>query len=226
MIYFKNPSVRKTVRAAVFVLIPTTAVLSIFFFKRNYALVSLLLAVLTLFFFFAGVEKKNLGTRRLVLTSILTAISVMGRFIPVFKPVTAVTVIAGVFIGAESGFTVGAFSALVSNFYFGQGPWTPFQMLSWGIIGFLSGIFSDIIKRSAPVRYIFAVISGILFSLIMDAWNTVYYEGELSLSIYAAAILTSLPFMVSYAASNVIFIAALFRPFGKKLERIKVKYGI
>ena len=59
---------------------------------------------------------------------------------PQFKPVAAMVIITGVTLGGESGFLVGAIGAFVSNFYFSQGPWTPWQMFSFGIIGFVAGV--------------------------------------------------------------------------------------
>ena len=224
--YVKNPAARRGIRIISLSLFVITGILGVLLLKDNYALLSLFAAVLTLLYFLSGIERKKIGTRRLILTSILTALSVLGRFIPVFKPITAVTMIAGVYLGAEAGFTVGSLSALVSNFYFGHGPWTPFQMLSWGLIGLLSGIFSKSLKKYPVFLYSFAVFGGVFYSIVMDAWNVMFYEGSFSAEMFGAALLTALPFTVLYAVSNVIFIAVLFRPFGKKLERIKIKYGI
>ena len=66
---------------------------------------------------------KEMTSRRMVLVAIMTALSIAGRFIPMFKPVTAISIITGAYLGGGSGFLVGALSALLSNFYFGQGPW-------------------------------------------------------------------------------------------------------
>ena len=77
----------------------------------------------------------------MVIAAVITALCVVGRFIPFFKPIAALTIIAAVYLGGETGFMVGAMAALMSNFYFGQGPWTPFQMLAWGMIGLIAGYF-------------------------------------------------------------------------------------
>ena len=78
----------------------------------------------------------------------MVALSVTGRFIPFFKPVTALTVLTAVYLGGEAGFLCGALSAVISNFWFGQGPWTPFQMLAWGMIGLFAGLLASPLKRS------------------------------------------------------------------------------
>ena len=115
-------------------------------------------------------EKKKTGTRRLVLCAVMIALSVVGRFIPLFKPITALTVITAVYIGAESGFFVGALSAVISNFFFGQGPWTPFQMFAWGMIGFVAGMIGEHMRGRRVLLVIYGVISGIVYSLVMDVF--------------------------------------------------------
>ena len=103
--------------------------------------------------FITGFERKVTGTRRMVLVAVMTAISVLGRFIPFFKPITALTVITAMYLGGEAGFLVGSLSALLSNFYFGQGPWTAFQMLAWGLIGYVAGLIAESLKRNRVFTY-------------------------------------------------------------------------
>jgi hypothetical protein len=80
----------------------------------------------------------------MVIIAVLCGIAVAGRaaffMLPQFKPVVAIVIIAGASLGAESGFIVGALSGFVSNFIFGQGPWTPWQMFAFGMIGFIAGL--------------------------------------------------------------------------------------
>ncbi|MBQ9108630.1 MAG: ECF transporter S component, partial [Oscillospiraceae bacterium] len=94
--------------------------------------------------FFLVFEGRKPKPRELVVIAVLCAIGVAGRgaffMLPQFKPVLALTIIAGVAFGGEAGFLVGAVTMLVSNMIFSQGPWTPWQMFSMGAIGFLSGV--------------------------------------------------------------------------------------
>ena len=176
--------------------------------------------------FIAGFEHKKTGSRRLIITSIFVALSVIGRFIPFFKPTTALTIIAGVYLGGEAGFLTGAFSALISNFYFGQGPWTPFQMLAWGMIGFFAGVFSKFFIKSRFALIIYGVIAGCVFSVIMDVWTVLWYSGTFSKELFLAAVVAALPHTALYSVSNVIFLFLIARPMGEKLTRIKTKYGV
>ncbi len=209
-----------------FILIPLSVVIgAIISPERSYLYVSLTVTLLSLLLFISGFDRKQTGTRRMVISAVMTALCVIGRFIPVFKPITAITVITGVYIGGESGFLVGAVSAFISNFFSGQGPWTPFQMLGWGIIGLLSGMLSRPLKKNRWLIVTFGTVMGMLYSFIMDVW-TVLWGGGFSAELYLAAIVTAIPHTVIYSVSNMIFLIILAKPFGEKLERIKLKYGI
>ncbi len=227
MLVIKNPVLRKLLRILIpFVLLPSVVIGgALAFGEKSWAFVILAAAVLSLLLFIAGFEKKKTGTRRLILAAVFTALSVIGRFIPLLKPVTALTVIAAMYLGGEAGFLVGSLSALVSDFYFGQGPWTPFQMLSWGLIGLLAGALSPLLKKSRALLLVFGFLSGIFYSLLMDVWTVLWYGG-FELSVYAAAIAAAVPHMLLYAVSNVIFLTLLAKPFGEKLERVRLKYGV
>lgn len=224
----RNRTVRSILRYAIpLCLIPTIAVLgTVVFDEKRHLFISFFVAILSVLLFIAGFEKRSTGTRRMVIVAVMIALSVAGRFIPFFKPVTAVTVITAIYLGGESGFLVGSLSALLSNFYFGQGPWTAFQMLAWGLIGWLAGFLSKPLQKSKALLLIYGVVSGIAFSLIMDIWTVLWYNDAFDWSLYAAAILTALPHTVLYSVSNVIFLWFMAKPFGDKLQRIRVKYGI
>ena len=223
--------VKKILRAVIlFLLIPLCILLgTVISGGRAYVWISICVALLSCVPFFLAFEKKSASGKMLIL-SVMVALSVLGRFafsvLPHFKPVTAIVVIAGMYLGAESGFLCGALSAVLSNIIFGQGPWTPFQMFSWGLIGFLAALTSPLLKKSKLALAIYGVFSGILFSLLMDGFSALWAEGTFSLSRYGAFIVAALPVTAVYAVSNVIFLLALSALMGEKLERITRKYGI
>lgn len=228
MIVIKNKSVRNVLKLALpFALIPIVIALGVTVFdEKKYLFISFAVAVLSIALFISGYEKKLIGSRRAVTVSVMTALCIVGRFIPLFKPITALTVISAMYLGGEAGFLVGAMSALISNFYFGQGPWTPFQMLAWGLIGLVAGYISKPLKKSRLLLCVYGVVCGIAFSLVMDVWSVVWYSGRLDPTLYLTSVLAALPHTAIYAISNFIFLWFLARPFGEKLERIKIKYGI
>lgn len=213
-----------------FVLMPALVLMGGRGGERTYAWVILGMVVLTQALFFAGFEQKTVGSRRMVIAAVMTALAVLGRIlfapIPGFKPITALVVITAIWIGGETGFLVGSLSALISNFFSGQGPWTPFQMFAWGMIGLMAGMLSGPLKRSRVLLAVYGALAGAAYSLFMDIWTVLWYNGGISRELYAAAVATALPYTLSYAASNVAFLLLLGRPFGEKLERVKIKYGV
>lgn len=228
MIYIENIRLRNVLKIIVpFVLIPLLVILGAVFFKeRRYIIISIGVAALSLLLFAAGYEKKPTGSRRMNIVAVMTALCITGRFIPFFKPITALTIITAIHLGGEAGFLVGVLSALLSNFYFGQGPWTPFQMLAWGMVGLLAGFMADPLKRSKCLLLVYGVLAGIFYSAVMDIWTVIWYDGSFHTELYLTALLTAIPHTVMYSVSNFIFLWFMAKPFSEKLERVKIKYGI
>lgn len=222
---------RKYINLIFFILlIPVTITILIFALSaKAYALISILVAFLACIPFFISFERKQNSVLILVITAVMIALSVSGRLvfslIPHFKPVTAIVIITGIYLGTESGFICGAFSALISNFIFGQGPWTPFQMLAWGLIGFFAACLAAPLKKSRIFLSIFAALSGAFFSLIMDLWTTLWASGGFAPRLYFSLVAAALPVTAIYAVSDVIFLNLLEKPIGKKLNRTITKYG-
>lgn len=217
--------------AILLVLIPLTIIFGVIIFpEKSYSVVSFLLSVFACVPFFISFENKKTATRKLVIIAVMTALSVAGRFIfapiPFFKPTTALVIITAVYLGKDAGFLTGALSAVISNFYFGHGPWTPFQMFAWGLVGFIAGLLSNPILRSNVVLIIYSAISGIMYSLILDIWTTLWTDGYFNIERFIAITATSLPVTAVYAVSNVIFLLLLLNPIGRKIQRITIKYGL
>ncbi len=213
------------------VLIPAAIVCgAVLFADRQYAWISLCVTVLSCIPFFLRFERREENAKRMILLACMTALSVLGRIafapIPAFKPVTAMVVITAMYFGSEAGFLIGSLSAVISNFYFGQGPWTPFQMFSWGILGLLAGLLAEPLKRSRIVLAAYGILSGILYSFLMDIWTVLWEDGYFNFSRYLAALASAIPFTAVYAVSNVVFLLLFARPIGKILNRIKTKYAL
>lgn len=227
----KNRTKKIAALLITFAVIPLAIICGVFVFSdRAYLAVSFFVAICACVPFFMSFEKDKASTQKTVMLAVMTALSVVGRiafsYIPSFKPVTAIVMICGMYMGAESGFLCGALSALISNFIFMQGPWTPFQMFIWGAIGFLSSIAAPILKKSKICLSVGGAAAAVIYSLFMDIWTTLWSDGAFNLSRYAAFIISALPTTAVYAVSNVIFLLLLTGPIGKKLERVKTKYGI
>ncbi len=228
MLLIRNKELRNAIKITVpFVIIPLVTILgTLAFNEKKHIIISLAVALLSLLLFAAGFEKKSTGTRRMVIVAVMTALCFAGRFIPFLKPVAALTIITALYLGGEAGFLVGSLSAVLSNFYFGQGPWTAFQMLAWGLIGLLAGIFAEKLLKSNVLLLLYGAFTGVAYSFIMDIWTVLWYNQGFNIKLYRAALVSAVPYTASYAVSNVLFLFLLAKPFGEKLERIKIKYGI
>jgi uncharacterized membrane protein len=111
---------------------------------RHYYLISVAIICIALAIFAWRFEGRGPRAREIVVIAVLVALAVAGRaaffMVPQFKPVAALVIISGVALGSQTGFLVGVLSGFVSNFVFGQGPWTPFQMIAFGLLGLLAGL--------------------------------------------------------------------------------------
>lgn len=164
-------------------------------------------------------------------TVVLVALAAAGRMlfapIPDFKPVSAICILAGAVFGRRSGFMVGALAALVSNFFFGQGPWTPWQMYAWGLVGYLAGVLAErgwLDRTPAVAAYGF--LSGLLYGLLLNGWYIVGFVHPLTWPAALLAFGAALPFDALHGAATVAFLLALYAPWRRKLERIKRKYAL
>lgn len=205
---------------------------------RVYYVISVLVAIYSLVPFFVGFERRKPQLRELVVIAVLIAIGVIGRqaffMLPQMKPVLAISIIAGASLGPGAGFLVGAMIAFVSNFFFGQGPWTPWQMMALGLAGMFAGlIFQKWNRRERkPSRLhkitacVFGLLSGYFYGLVVDLWTLFGYTEKPSLSAYLIVKSTAVWFDTVLAISTFVFLWVLYAPMIKKLNRIKLKYGM
>lgn len=192
----------------------------------SWALASLVILGACLACGFAWYERTQPNSRMLALVATLAALAAIGRIafapIPNVKPTTDIVLIAGFALGAAPGFTVGAVAALASNIVFGQGPWTPWQMVAWGIVGLAGAALGSLSGRRigrVPLALACGAM-GLVFGAIMDLSVWVSYAGDPTLGQYVAIAGVSLPFNVAHAAGNVVFALA----FGPLLIRSLLRY--
>lgn len=218
---------------AMLVLGATTILVGTLFDSRKYFIVSFLLVIYAMVLFFVSFERRRPKAREIVILAVMVATAVVGRaaffMVPNFKPTLAVVIISGVALGRQSGFLIGAMSAFVSNFMFGQGPWTPWQMMAMAIIGYLAGVLfhgrSGRIKKT-PVVIFGAVAAFFIYGAIVDLWTILSITSEPAvetvLMVYGGAVY----FNLVHAAATAVFIWLLAKPIIGKLDRVKVKYGM
>lgn len=223
---------KRWMRMVMLALIVPMVVISgaVLFSHRSYAWVSLCAALLICVPFFWRFERRRVPAAELVLVAVLVALAVVARYLfaalPSVKPVAAIVIIAGMTLGGEDGFMVGAMTALLSNFYFGQGMWTPFQMLAWGVMGLLAGLLAKPLQQNRVLLAVYGAFAGVLFSAIMDVWTVLFVGQGFEIARYGAAMLSSAQVTLTYVVSNVVFVVPLSYPLGRVLERVKRKYGL
>ncbi len=203
------------------------------FGDRRYYLVSSLILAESIIPFYVLFERRRPRARELVLLASLCAIGVAGRaaffMLPSFKPVLALVILTGVALGGESGFLVGATTAFVSNFFFGQGPWTPWQMLAYGLSGLLSGLLHRarlLPARRAPLSVYGALCALILYGGIMNPASVLMYQSEPTAGMLLASYAAGLPVDLVHAAATFLFLLLFSEGFLEKIERLRTKYGL
>ena len=304
---------KRTHVAAILILglMPITILGVTFLLDSNmYMVGSLLIVIYTMIPFFMVFERRKPRAREIVLIAMMTALTaVIHMFFHITVPIqagTAMVIISGISLGPEAGFLIGALGRFVCNFYMGQGPWTPWQMFCWGLLGFLAGLafnkidYAEIRNRTfrdslasrsfrivmgpmlciafamaaAYISYLlvpgedntffgwrvylfgaFGLLAGVLLQrkrMPADGVTMALFTFFTVLIIYGGimnmcAMVTSsmrpggepiswetlrllyisgLPYDLSHAATAGIFVFLFGDVFIKKLERIKIKYGI
>ncbi|MET3564269.1 energy-coupling factor transport system substrate-specific component [Enterococcus rotai] len=198
----------------------------------QYQVISMLMVIVACIPIYYRYERKRLNIKELVLIAILTTTAVLGRFlfymIPAITPMTAIIIISGICMGAEIGFLVGSLSAVTSNMLFGQGPWTPYQMFSWGLIGLIAGLpwIRKVLSKSYWFLVLYGILAGIFFSFFMDVWTVLSIDRYFSWTRYVALLVTALPYTISYCFANAFFSCLLLRAIQTRLKRILIKYDI
>ena len=231
----QKPSRRSVIASTVsLIAVPITIFVGTTFLQdQKYIFISLLVmleCMLPFFFIFEGRKPK---ARELVIISALCSLAIAGRLaffaLPQIKPLIAVVIIAGASFGAETGFMTGALSMLVSNIYFGQGPWTPWQMFAAGAIGFIAGALfcRGVLPRKRPVICAFGFIAVLaLYGGIMNFASVILVHAPLNRASIFLYFAQGIPLDIVHALSTLFVLFFLSEPMLEKLDRIKVKYGL
>lgn len=200
---------------------------------RQYYFISLMIMIETLIPFMMAFERRKPQARELVVLAVLCAIGVAGRaaffMLPQFKPVAAIIIITGVCFGAEAGFLTGAMTSFVSNLFMGQGPWTPWQMFSFGLIGFFAGVLVQrgLLLKSKKSLCLYGGISVFfIYGGLMNPASVLMFQSQPTKEMFLMAYIKGIPFDLVHAGATVLFLYWIATPMIEKLERIKIKYGL
>ena len=199
---------------------------------RWYYLTSTLMIGQMLIPFFMAFEGRRPQARELVIMAVLCALAVAARVaipIPNFKAIYGVIMIAGIALGPEPGFLVGAVAAFVSNMFRGQGFHTPWQMMAYGACGLILGFLFR--KGKLPRKPLLMGIVGFLVVLLfagplLDVCNVLMMPIAMNKQSILAMFGAGFAVNISQAVSTLIVLLLLAKPLLAKLDRIKAKYGM
>lgn len=232
----KRAENKRTVFAALMILllIPITLFFGMTVLNdRKYYFISVIIIFMTMLPFFMIFEDRLARTRELMLIAMICALTCLGRaaffMVPEFKPMCAMIIISGACLGAEAGFMTGAVSGFVSNFFFGQGPWTPWQMFTLGIIGFLSGILSrlGLLGRSKASLAVFGFLAVLfIYGGIMNPASVIMYQPDPSMKELLFSYISGFPVDMIHAVGTSVFLVLIGGEMIEKIERVKVKFGL
>lgn len=178
--------------------------------SQNWGFGATIIIVMALVFLYLGFENSVVSTREIGVIAVLATVAAVGRvpltFLPSVQATTFLVIVAGFVFGPRAGFMVGATAALVSNFFLGQGPWTPIQMLAWGLVGTSAGILGILIPNAGRIRMsIFSFVWGYAFGWLMNLWFWSCFVQPLTWSSFLATYAVSLPFDTLHALCNIAF---------------------
>lgn len=221
--------IMRIIQPVVLVALPVIMVLWAWLKLPNAALVTSACACAALVPFFLCFEKSRTRARDLMPVVVLTALAVSGRLVfapvPAVKPIIAIVVMGGLCFGREDGFMIGALTMLVSNVFFGQGPWTPWQMFSTGLVGYLAGVMGShgrLTRRWSVAA--FGASMALLYGFILDTWSIVGFVSNINAASIIATYAAGLATNVASAIGTVAFLVPIAHSWPRMFSRIRERY--
>lgn len=211
--------------------IPLVLIWSFLSGGKGYYILSAAIIILSMTLFFISFERKNTKTRELTAIAALTALSVASRaafyMLPEIKPIASIVIATGTGFGYETGFLVGALSMFLSNIIFGQGLWTPFQMLGLGMTGLICGM---IFSNKKINRWILGLLGGLItflvYGIIADTSSVFMLSADFNIKSVLTVYLSGAPLNLTFAVTTAVCLILFGKPLIETLLRLKTKYGI
>ena len=198
----------------------------------SWVLASFLVLGLALAAGFAWYERSHPTARVLALVATLAALAALGRIafapLPSVKPTTDIVLLTGYVLGGAPGFAVGAVGALASNLFFGQGPWTPWQMVGWGGAGVIGAVLARVAGRDLG-RFALAsacALASLAFGVVMNLHLWVTFSGDHTLSKLGYYFATSLAFDLAHAIGSFAFCLAFGPALVRALRRYRMRFEV
>ena len=143
-----------------------------------------------------------------------------------FKPLLAMVIISGIMLGKSAGFITGMLSMFLSNFVFGQGTWTVYQMMAAGLVGFISGFFDGdkVMKRTAFICLFGFLSAIIIYGGVVNPSYILAYQNTITIPMVVATYVSGLPFDMIHGAATAFFLFLTAKPMIKMINRAECKY--
>ncbi|MEW6572990.1 MAG: ECF transporter S component [Bacillota bacterium] len=198
---------------------------------QGWGLISTVMVGVALILFYTAYGRSRGLHREVAVISVLGTIAALGRVcctaLPGIQPTTFIVIISGFVFGPRAGFLVGSTAALVSNFFLGQGPWTPWQMFYWGLAGVSAGLWG-MVWPTSNIRSLafFNLLWGYIFGWGMNLWFWTYFLHPLNWKAFIAACVASFWFDTLHAVGNVLFCLILGWNTVQVLQRFQRKLTV
>ena len=218
--------------AVFLLLIPLTLFLGKQLSGRSYYITGTMIIAELMIPFFMVFEGRKPQARELVIIAVMCALAIAGRVViplPHFKAIFAVIILTGIAFGPEAGFMVGAISAFVSNFFYGQGPFTPWQMFAYGAGGMLAGFLfrRNWLPRKNWVMAVFGFCTVLLWmGPLLDSSHLFLMMPKITWAAIVTVLVSGFYVNVSQAICTALILFLLGNAILEKLDRVKIKYGL
>jgi len=199
--------------------------------ERYYLPLSLLVLITSMVPFYRRFEKKKMTAEEIVFIASVSAIGAVGRVpfaaLPGVQPTSFIVIMSGLTLGPQAGFIIGSTSAIVSNLFLGQGPWTPWQMMAWGLMGLTAGLFRHTsINKQTWFLAFFGFVWGFFHGWIMNLWFVIGFFNPLTWQVWLGAFAASFYFDLSHALTNATLLFLFSRRWKKIMGRMVSKFGL
>jgi energy-coupling factor transport system substrate-specific component len=189
----------------------------------NWGFISTIIVLLAIIVFYFWARKAAVSSKEIALLAALTAIAALGRVpfaaLPSIQPTTFMVMLSACVFGPQAGFMVGASAALVSNFFLGQGPWTPWQMIGWGLVGAGTAYWYRLQAGKKPLGLaLLGLAWGYIFGWVQNLGFWIAFVYPLTLPSFLAAYVASFVFDSLHAACNFCLCLFLSTPVLKILQ--------
>lgn len=204
-----------------------------FFKDGNYYIAAVAIIFLSIIPFYVFFEQRKIKTSEIVTLAVMIALCVASRavmaYIPQVKPTAALVIVTAIAFGPNVGFFTGSLSMFVSNFIFGQGMFTPFQMLGMGLVGFICGLIFH--KKSySNNKLAVSVIGGlacfIVYGIIVDSCSFLMMSTDFTFKSALRIYLSGMSFNLIHGITTGILLFFINKPITDKFNRLRIKYGI